>query len=325
VLRSLRRRGLYLRLIGLVVLLAAMYIAFMTSKYYLLFITNLVFFAAIVLAWNIIGGYAGQLDLGTTGYMGVGAIVSSILSNNIGLHPLISIILGGLSSALLAGAIGFPMFRFGVREVWYALSTAAIVVILNNAVRLLIGPYEYYLRVRPIKTYDELYLATSIALVLVFLLNHAVNNSRLGYYLKAIREDELAAEAIGVDTRRYKLLALMIYAFIVGSLGYLYVVMIGYFYTYRFFDTGISVSIAILGIIGGLGSIEGCLVSAFLLRGVGEYLRTSLAHIIPGLHLLLYGAVLITLGVVEPEGIPGIARRFTTLLKTTKRPMGGVK
>lgn len=303
-------RDYYSRVIIVVLLLVMMYFVARLERYYLLFTINILYFASIVLAWNIMGGYAGQLDLASSAYMATGGIVAALLIDNLNLPPLIAVFGGGLTSAVLACAIGFPMFKFGVKEVWYALSTAALVVILNNAVRLLIGPFEYYLVTRPIKTYEELYLYTSIALLLVLTLNSVISRSKLGFYLRAIREDELAAEAMGVDTRKYKLLALLVYAFIVGSLGYLYIALIGYFYTYRFYDTSISVSIAILGIIGGLGSIEGALVSAILLRGIGEYLRAHFAYVIPGLHLLLYGIVLIIIGIFEPEGIAGLSRRI---------------
>ncbi|MEM0000512.1 MAG: branched-chain amino acid ABC transporter permease [Desulfurococcaceae archaeon] len=308
-------RDYYGRILVVVLLLVAMYFVARLERYYLLFIINILYFASIVLAWNIIGGYAGQLDLASAAYMATGGIVTALLIDNLNIPPLIAVFGGGLTSAVLAGAIGFPMFRFGVKEVWYALSTAALVVILNNAIRLLIGPFEYYLAARPIKTYDELYLYTSIALLLVLVFNNVISRSKLGFYLRAIREDELAAEAIGIDTRKYKLLALLVYAFIVGSLGYLYIALIGYFYTYRFYDTSISVSIAILGIIGGLGSVEGALVSAVILRGVGEYLRAHFAYIIPGLHLLLYGIVLLVIGIFEPEGIAGLSRRIYSVLR----------
>lgn len=311
-----RKRGS--RILIIIVVLAFVYMLARVERYYLLFAVNILYFATILLAWNIIGGYAGQLDLASAAYMALGGIVAAILTDNFRIHPLLAMISGGAATASLACCIGYPMFKFGVREVWYALSTASLVVILNNAFRLLIGPFEYYLTYRPIRTYDELYLYTSIALMMVLMLNYVISQLRLGYYLKAIREDELAAEAIGINVRKYKLLALLIYSFIVGTVGYLYVVLIGYFYTYTFFDTSISVSIAILGIIGGLGSIEGCIVSAFLLRGVGEYLRAHFAYIIPGLHLLLYGIILITLGVFEPEGIPGLARRFSRFSVRTK-------
>ncbi|MEM1698131.1 MAG: hypothetical protein QXG48_05695, partial [Thermofilaceae archaeon] len=131
------------RILVVVLLLIAMYFVARLERYYLLFIINILYFASIVLAWNIIGGYAGQLDLASAAYMATGGIVTALLIDNLNIPPLIAVFGGGLTSTALAGAIGFPMFRFGVKEVWYALSTAALVVILNNAIRLLIGPYEY--------------------------------------------------------------------------------------------------------------------------------------------------------------------------------------
>lgn len=310
-------------------LLAAIiiYLLVRAESYYLLFFINVLYFATIVLAWNIIGGYAGQLDLASAAYLTLGGIVSSLVVEKISSalpSPVLAlapaILTGGIVSCMLAMSIGFFMFKFGVREVWYALSTAAIVVILNSTTRLLIGPYEYYLSVRVIKIppYDSLYFIVVACLTIVYVLNNFISNSRIGFYLRAIREDELAAEAVGIDTRKYKLLALALYSFVLGSIGFFYIVVSGYFYTYRFFDTTMSVSVAILGIIGGLGSPEGCLLSAIILKSIGEYLRASFATLIPGLHLLLYGLTLIAIGVFEPEGIAGLYTRMKKLVATKR-------
>ncbi|MEZ0394146.1 MAG: branched-chain amino acid ABC transporter permease [Desulfurococcaceae archaeon] len=312
-------RGLRTALFRMALVAAALFAAYAIAwpnTYYLLFVINLTYFASLVLAWNLVGGYAGQLDLAAAAYMALGGIVASVLTDSWRLNPLLSMLLGGAAAALLAAAVGAPAFRFGVKEVWYALMSATLVVILNNAARLIMGPYEYYLSVRPIASYDQLFLATLLLLVATLLVNYAIAASRAGYYLRAIREDELAAEMIGVDTWKYKMFALVVYAFIVGFSGYLYVALVGYFYTYRFFDSSVALSIALLGIIGGLGSVEGCLASAFVLRGLGEYLRASLGSTIPGLHLLLYGAVLIAVGIFEPEGFAGIARRIWKVIRT---------
>jgi branched-chain amino acid transport system permease protein len=309
-----------LELLVIAILLAVIPLVLMGNAYYELLAATVVLFSSMVVAWNIIGGYAGQLDLGAFAYVGVGGIITSELWIKAGIPPLLGIFAGGAASLLIAVIIGIPTFRFGIKEVWYALLTAALVVIFNNLSRVLMGPTDYYL---PPKTgiiylkfnsYEIMYAIASVILILTVLANLAIERSKIGYYLKSIREDELAAEMIGIDTRRYKLYALMIYSFFLGVMGYIYIVLAASF-SYRMFDSSSSLSIAIMGIIGGLGSIEGGIVSAMVLRSLGEYFRSSFGSTVPGLDLLLYGIVLVIVGIFQPEGIAGIINRINKTMK----------
>ncbi|WP_440059520.1 branched-chain amino acid ABC transporter permease [Thermogladius sp. 4427co] len=284
-----------------------------SNNYYMLLMDQVLLFAGFVGAWNIIGGLTGQLDLAASAYIAIGGITTSALWIKLGVPPVVGVFAGGLASALLAVAIGIPTFRFGVREVWYALLTASLVVILNNIFRYSIGPWDFYLPskwgwvyLRP-RSYFELFFIIDIALLIVVVANLLVVNSKLGYYLKSIREDELVSESIGIDTRLYKLLALSIYSFITGVLGYLQVVIYSSF-SYRLFDSSLAISIAIMGIIGGLGSIGGSIASAMVFRTLGEYLRSYLGGVFPGLDLLLYGLALIVFGITWPDGLAGMYR-----------------
>lgn len=307
--------GLTLEIVAMVVALAAVPIALRQNAYYQLLAATVVLFSSMVAIWNVIGGFAGQLDLGAYAYMGIGGIITAELWMKAGIPPILGIFAGGASSALIATIIGIPTFRFGIKEVWYALLTAALVVIFGNISRLIMGPFDYYL---PAKTgllylkftsYTSMYVVVAAFLVLTTIINFAVERSKMGYYLKAIREDELAAEMIGIDTRRYKLYALLIYSFLLGMMGYVYIVLAASF-SYRIFDSSASLSIAIMGIIGGLGSVEGGIISAVILRSLGEYFRSSFGAVLPGLDLLLYGTILIVVGIFQPEGLISIINRI---------------
>ncbi len=282
------------------------------NNYFLNVGTFIVIYATIVAAWNIICGFAGQLDLGAGAYMGMGIFVTGILLLWWNITPLIGIIVGGLAAAALGFVIGYPTFRFGVREVWYALSSLALVSILQKLFLVweqVAGPVErrlpyfsgewYLMRFYNFSIYYYMSLAL---LIITLLLNVKIRYSKIGYYLLAIRENEEAAEMLGVDVRKYKLLALLIYSFIVGLTGGIFVLIAGYYHP-SLFDPWISIQTAILGIVGGLGAIYGAPLTALIILGIQEYLRFTLGGIIQGLHLIVYAVILILVVLFKPEGI----------------------
>ncbi len=312
--RSLRSfKSEALPIIALCLALAVVPPALGFNQYYILLAATSLLFAVMVVAWNIIGGYAGQLDLAPFAYVGIGGIVAAQLLNVYGVTPWIGMFVGAGAAAGLALAVGYPTFRFGIKEVWYALLTASLVVILNNIMHLpqFLGPMDHYLPstggwfdlIFPV--YQYIYYIILVALAITMYINVRINNSKTGYYLKAIREDELAAEALGIDVRKYKLKALITYASILGFIGYLYLVL-QTVYSYATFDSAESLAVAIMGIIGGLGSIGGAFTAAVILKTVEEYLRGAIGATIPGIYLLIYGILLIVVGIFKPEGLAGV-------------------
>ena len=304
-------RKTILWLIVVALIFSSMPAALGFNMYYVYLAAQIVLMAIMVLAWNIIGGYAGQLDLAATAYLGTGGAVTGLLLTFYGITPWIGMPLGALAAIGLAILVGYPTFRFGIKEVWYALLTASLVVIVQRVFWLIYGSTEiylpyyewswYYLR---FGRYEPLYYILVIILLFVLWVNIAIKRSRLGYYLAAIREDELAAEALGIDVRKYKLYALMIYAAILGFVGGIQVSLTS-IVTYRMFDPWLAIVVAVVGLIGGLGSIPGVLVAAVVLRTIEEYLRSTLGAVIPGLYLLIYGLLIVIVGVLKPEGIGG--------------------
>lgn len=307
-----------LAVIVLMLAMAAIPFAIGFERYYLLILSTATVFAIYVVAWNIIGGYAGQLDLAAFVYSSLGGIVAARLMVYYGITPWIGMFAGAGVAAALAAIIGYPTFRFGIKEVWYALLTASLVVIVREIMHMpeLLGSLDYRLPWKYMgwywlrfPTYEQLYWVLVAVLGATMLINVWISNSKIGYYLKAIREDELAAEALGVDVRKYKLIALVTYAAILGFAGYLHISLNGV-YTYKNFDSAQSIAVAIMGIIGGLGSIAGAFTSAMTLKIVGEYLRSSFGAVIPGLHLLIYGILLIVVGIFKPEGLASVIEWF---------------
>lgn len=275
------------------------------NAYYVLIATWILFYAVLVSGWNIIYGFAGQIDLAAGAYIGLGAFTSGTLLIRWGITPWIGMFLGGLVAAGFAILIGYPTFRFGIREVWYALASLAIVKVLERVFTVweeIGGPVERYLGLGRFWGYDVYYYLLVMFLITLLALNIWIKSSKLGCYFMAVRENEEAAEMLGVDTRKYKLKALLIYAFITGVVGGPFACITGYIHPSHF-DTWISSQVAILGMVGGVGSIFGPPVTAFILVSVSEYLRTTLGATIVGLHLIFYGIVLMIIVLFKPEGL----------------------
>ncbi len=282
------------------------------NQYNMVLATTVVLYAVLATAWNLIGGMAGQLDLGAWAYLGLGAFTTGTLLLRWNISPWLGMMLGGLVATGFAVLIGLPFFRFGIKEVWYALSSAALVEVLRVFFMIwedVGGPTERYLPFYSwsiyhmrFASYVPFYYILLAMLVIAFLLNCRIAKSKLGYYLLALGENEDAAEVLGVDARTCKLKALMIYAFLVGATGGVYACIYGFIHP-NFFSSPLSIKVAILGIVGGMGITYGPLVAAVLLVSFQEFLRASLGGQLEGLHLAVYAVILILIALFRPRGI----------------------
>jgi len=301
-------------LIWLALLLAALLIPvfFGTNQYAMVLVTTVLLYAVLAAAWNIIGGMAGQLDLAVGAYLGLGAFTTGTLLIKWNITPWVGMLVGGIIATGFAFLIGFPLFGFKIKEVWYALSSSAMVEVLRVLFLMwdgVGGPTEVYLPtvISPLyslrfNTYIPYYVIILVLLIGVIFLNHRIRSSRLGYSLLALGEDEDAVEVLGVDSRASKLKALMIYAFIAGVVGGLYGCIYGFLHP-SFFSTALSTEIAILGIVGGLGITYGPLLAAIVLVSLKEYLRSQLGGGLEGLYLVIYALFLIVVALYQPRGI----------------------
>jgi len=312
--RFIPRSSLYV-LAGLAVLGAV--IAFtVKDKFYLHVLIMMLFYASISSAWNIVGGFAGQLSLGHAAFFGIGAYTSTLLFINLGVSPWIGMVIGGALATLVAGAIGYPSFR--LRGPFFTLVTIAFAEVLRILTlyahdftkgsigisvpfRPAVGNFIF----RQVSAYVYVALAFLAITVLVSLW---IENSRLGYYLAAIREDEDAAQALGIDAARYKLVAVLISGFLTALGGTFYAQYIFYIEPFQTFSLDFSVLLAMMAIIGGLGTVWGPVAGAFLVTPLQELLQAQLGGELQGLHLVVYGTVLIVVVILLPQGIiPSIA------------------
>jgi len=231
--------------------------------------------------------------------------------------PWAGMILGGLLAVCLSMIIGLPLFRFKVKEVWYGLTSLALVEVLRVAFTMweeIGGPTErllpyhefsmYYMR---FGTYTPYYYILLVMLVIVLAINYRIRQTKLGYSLLALSEDEDAAEVLGVDARLSKIKALMTYAFICGAVGAVDVCIKGNLAP-KVFNTAQSTDVAIIGVVGGMGITFGPLLAAILLVGSRELLRAKLGGGIEGLYMVFYAVVLILVALFSPRGIAALMR-----------------
>lgn len=282
------------------------------SSYALTVLIFIFFYAYLGQAWNIVGGYAGQLSVGHAAFVGVGGYAAALLSMHAGLTPWIGMWIGGALAALLGAFIGYLGFRFGLRGFYFVLLTVAFaeicrVVALNvDAVGGALGLYitftgnPWQLQFQDNRAYYYLALALMLLATGVVAL---VERSRLGAYLVAIREDEDAAEALGVDTFRYKLYAIVLSAFLTGLGGAFYANYLFSLQPNAVFGIPLSVDIIIRPVVGGAGTLLGPLLGSLILSPLAEVARIYFTR--PGwtgLHLVVYGALLVGIVLFLPQG-----------------------
>ncbi|HXY99926.1 MAG TPA: branched-chain amino acid ABC transporter permease [Stellaceae bacterium] len=267
-------------------------------------------------SWNVMTGFAGQLSLGHALYVGLGAYTSAALFVHLGLSPWLGMVAGMAVATLAGSAIAALSFRFRVGGVYFALLTIAFA----EFTRILFDHFGWvgateglFLPVANLSHDDPLRLRGSsvmfyyllLALSLAALaLSHALLNRRVGYYWQAIREDEEAARALGIDVFRYKIAAMALSAAMTALGGALLAFYDNNLYPDTVFAMGRSIEIIIAPIIGGLGTLFGPIVGAFLLTGLGETMTNLSTHFeINGLKQWFYGAALLAIVALQPSGL----------------------
>lgn len=321
--RSMRRAALLLAL--LLVLLAAPAVARGQSAQNVLVLIFV--YAALAQAWNIIGGLAGQVSFGNAVFFAVGAYTSTLLLTRQGLTPWVGMPLGAALAAALALVIGYPVFRLGGH--YFAIATIAIgeiaqTILLNtDAVGGATGltlPLVRDLRGTPIDSWYYLQFNQHrvpyyyIALALVVLVTAAVvaiDRTKPGYYLKAIKNDQEAARSLGIHVTRYKLFALMASAAFSALVGSFYAQYLLYIDPESTAGLSLSILIALIAILGGAGSVWGPAAGAFLLIPLSEFTRARFGGGGRAVDLVLYGALIVLISIFQPAGIAGLVRRLT--------------
>lgn len=290
------------------------------DKYALGIFVWIFFYAYLGQSWNILTGYTGHISLGHALYVGIGAYTSTYLAQTYGLTPWVGMLLGGLIAVIVALGIGFLGFRFGLRGVYFVILTIASAEITRlivshiealgsfSGIFLDFNPSFWNFQFRGNIPYYYIALAM---MILAAIVARALELSRMGRFMIAIREDEEAAQALGVDPFRYSMLALAISAFMSSLAGTFYANFIYYLHPDTIFGMGFSIELILRPIIGGLGTVFGPILGSFILTPLSEVARAYFSKGgLEGLHLILYGVLAILVVHFMRKGILHYLKRF---------------
>ena len=309
-----------------VLALALLALPGIADNYVLSVATLILFFAYTGQAWNVMMGFCGQLSLGHSLYVGVGAYAAAGLFFHYGIGPWAGVWLAIVPCVALGAAIGFLAFRFGISGVYFALLTIAFAeftrigfdhldwtggpggLFIKVAQRDQIDlanfrgpPFMYY--------YAMLFLAAGALLLCFWLLR-----SRAGYYWQAIRENEEAAQALGINTFRWKMLAVLVSSAMTAVGGVFYAFYYNNLFPEQIFHISRSIEIILGPIIGGIGTLFGPVLGAAVLTLLADGITEALAALgweIPGIKQVFYGVVLLLVVMFLPHGIwPALAKRL---------------
>jgi branched-chain amino acid transport system permease protein len=299
-----------------VALAAAMFLPAVVSDYVLSVLVVVLFSAYFGQAWNIMMGFAGQLSLGHALYVGLGAYVSGALFVHYGLAPWIGMLAGMVASAIAGSIIAALGFRFGISGVYFALLTIAFAEFTRIAFDhfdWVGGSSGLFLPVERLGHDDVLHLRGSPAMfyyvllaltVAALVLSHILLRRRIGFYWLAIREDQAAAEALGIDVFRYKIAAVALSAAMTAAGGTLLAFYDNNLYPDTAFGVGRSINIITAPIIGGLGTLIGPIVGAVVLTVLSEIMTDLSSTLgINGLKQFIYGAALLLIIALRPAGL----------------------
>ena len=311
-----RRALVAIAIIGAIWLLIGM---FVSNSYYQLMLTLVPIWAVMGLSWNLLSGYTGLVSFGHASFFGLGAYTVTIALVSFDVTPWFGIPLGMLVGVVAAALIGYPTFR--LRGHYFALAMLAYPLALLYVFEWLgyqevalpmkrEAPARYMQFVDP-----RAYTAIAVALLMVALLvSLAVERSRFGMSLLAIKQNEPAAEAAGIDTLRWKMRAIMLSGALAAAVGGFYAVVLLVVTPSSVFGMLTSAQALIVTLFGGAGTLWGPLIGAAALIPLSETLRAEFGDVIPGIQGIVYGIAIILVILLAPEGVFWRVRdRFSTL------------
>jgi branched-chain amino acid transport system permease protein len=312
-------------IILLSLLLAALILLPALANDYLITVLILIFYFAYVgQAWNLMMGFAGQLSLGHALYVGLGAYAAAALYVHFGISPWLGLWVSVAVAAGTGGLIGFLAFRFGVAGVYFAILTIAFAEFARLAFdhwSWVGGSAGFFLPVANYAKNDLVNLRGSPTMfyyvllamtVGAFLVCHALLRSRAGYYWLAIRESPEAAQALGINLFRYRMYVVVLSAAMTSLGGVVFAFYYNNLFPEQVFHISRSIELILAPIIGGIGTLFGPIIGAFLLtalaEGLDEIMRTAGLDI-PGVKQIFYGVCLLVVVMFLPDGVwPPLAK-----------------
>jgi branched-chain amino acid transport system permease protein len=275
-------------------------------------LTIICLYATLGHGWNILGGFAGQTSLGHGVFFGLGAYTSTLLLLHFGLNPWVGMAAACVVSAAFGVAIGLPCLK--LRGHYFVIATLVVAEIayqLSAAWELIGGASGLSLPLRPAgltgfefnrDKAPYFYIALAM-LTVVTLFVFWLRESRLGYILRAIRDDEDAARSLSFSPQRYKLIAIAMSAAVVGACGVFYAQYVLFIDPSSVMPVSLSVTIALIPIFGGVGTVAGPIVGAAVLIPISEYSRVWFSGSGRNVDLLIYGVLIMVIAVLRPTGL----------------------
>jgi branched-chain amino acid transport system permease protein len=272
-------------------------------------------YAGLSQAWNILGGYCGQISLGNALYFGIGAYTSTLLLTHLGASPWFGMVIGGSLAAALALLIGWPLFR--LKGHYFVIAT---IVIAEGALLLFqswpwvggtLGIYIPFLGDSWVMLQFQTaklpfyYVALGYAAIL-WLVTYTIDGGRLGHYWRAVKDNADAAQSLGVGIFASKMQAVAISAFFTGVGGAFYAQFVSYIDPESVMNFQISLLMTLPAVLGGLGTLWGPIVGAAVLIPISELTRSYIGGSGQGLDLIFYGSIIMVIALVKPEGIVGL-------------------
>jgi branched-chain amino acid transport system permease protein len=274
-------------------------------------------------AWNVAGGYAGQASIGHASFFGIGAYSAALVTTRFQQSPWLGMVIGVVISLGAGYVIGYLSNR--LKGPYFALSTIAfsqvLLIVASRWRGLTSGSEGIPVPFRPgfwtlgLGHVAWVYVALAVA-ILYYLVQVWLERSRFGYQLAGVREDEDAAEALGIASRRAKVIAVTLSAALTSIVGTLWAQYIGFVDPFYVFSVPLSVRFALNAIIGGVGTAIGPYLGSIFITSLETYLRATAPKLFgagtgfTGIYLILYGAVLIVAVRFAPDGLAGIAARL---------------
>lgn len=280
------------------------------------------------IGWNFIGGYAGQVSNGHAFYYAIGAYSVALGADKWGLSPWMTMWIGIFISVVVAFVLGKPLLR--LNGAYFLIATMAVaecarIIFLNTSwlgaatgIMFLDKKHSSFYTLQFLSKVPFYYILLAIVVLLV-LLSKFLDKSKFGYYLRAIKANEQSAQSAGINTPRYKVYAYMLSAAIVSLAGSLYAPYVQYVDPYTLLTLDKSTMICLVAVMGGIGTVAGPILGAFVMTFISEYARAAFAGT-SGMNMLVYGIVVVLIVLYMPDGILSMLHRIRDrLIKLKKR------
>ena len=314
--------------IGLFALLVAALATWLDSGVWLTFVMMALYAALLAQAWNILGGYGGQFSFGHALFFGVGAYAQVIAQVSLGINAWLALALGVALAAGVGLFVGALSFRYGLKGSYFALVTLAFAEVFRigavsvgftgGGVGMMLPLNENPLQMQFDSRRGYL-VVIGVMVVLALAVTAWLRHSRLGAQLQAVRDNEDAAQAIGVDPYRTKIIAITLSGGFMGAAGAFYVQVFQYLDPAIAFGPHVSVEALVGAIVGGMGTLWGPVAGALVLHLLADLTRNLFGQL-PGLNMVIYGTVLVLIVMFLPRGLAGLWGAGSSVRRWWSRP-----